>query len=68
MDVKVLLGLKRFDVLGLAETFLKEECDRVKWYGRNRDGKRASGGVAELVHRHFELRVTKSREGWCGLS
>ena len=25
MDVKVLLGLKRFDVLGLSETFLKKE-------------------------------------------
>ena len=30
--MKLLLGLKRFGVLGLAETFLKKEveCDRVR--------------------------------------
>ena len=47
--MKVLLGLKRFDMLGLAETFLKMEEEEVsvtgyEWYGRNRDGgKRANG-------------------------
>ena len=58
MDVKILLGLKMFDIVGLAEMFLKEEEVSVagyEWYGRNSDGgKRASGGVAVLVHRNLE--------------
>ena len=33
-----------------------------KWYGRNRDdGKRASGGVAMMVHKCVELRVCQER-------
>ena len=45
----------RFDVLGLVETFLKEVDVSVigyEWYSRNSDGgKRASGGMAVLVHK-----------------
>ena len=72
--MKVLLGLKRFDVLGLAGTFLKMEEVSVtgyEWHGRNRGGgKWSSGGVAVLVHMSLESRVRKSREGlvWVELS
>ena len=41
-------------MLGLAETFLKEELSitEYEWYGRNRDGgKRADGGMGVLVIR-----------------
>ena len=42
MDVKELLGLKRFDVLGFAEIFLKKEVDvsmtGYEWYSGDRDG------------------------------
>ena len=54
--MKVLLGLMRFDVLGLAETY--------KWYGRKVDGvKWASGGVAVLVYKSVESSLRRSREG-----
>ena len=49
MDVMVLLGLKRFDVLGLEMFLMKEEEVSVtgyEWYDRNRDcGKWASGSA-----------------------
>ena len=42
MDVAVLLGLTRFNVLRLAEMFLKMEekvsMTGYEWYGRNRAG------------------------------
>ena len=66
--MKVLLGLKRFNMLWLAEVFLKKEAEvsvtGYEWYGRNRDGgKWASEGVAVLVHKSLESRIRKSREG-----
>ena len=68
VDVKVLLGLKRFDVLGLAGTFLKiEEVSETgyEWYCRNRGGcKWSSGGMAVLVHMSLELsKKVKERAG-----
>ena len=68
MDVEVLLGIKRFDVVGLAETFLKQE-EKVRvtgdeWYSWNRDGgKQANGDMGVLVHKSLESSVRKSREG-----
>ena len=60
-------GLKRFDVLELAETFLQKDEEvsvpGYVWYGRNRGGSRASGGVGVLVNRSLELRVSSAREG-----
>ena len=58
-DVKVLLGLMRFGVLGLAETFLKEggECDSmIGTAGIVMVVSRASEGVAVLVHKSLEYR------------
>ena len=47
-------------MLGLAEMFLKmkEEVSVTgyEWYGRNRDGKWASGGMAVLVHKSLEVK------------
>ena len=64
MEVEVLLGLKRVDVLGLAEMLKEEVSVRYEWYGRNRDaGKWAYGGMGVLVHKSLESRVRKSREG-----
>ena len=58
-----IVGIEEVGVLGLAEMFLKKEYE-VNVTGRNRDGgKRASGGVAVVVHKSLELRVWKSREG-----
>ena len=72
--MKILLGLKRFDVHGLAEMLLKKELvsmARYEWYSRNRDhGKWANGDVGVLVSKSLELRVKKSRKGlvWVVLS
>ena len=61
-------GLKRFDVLGLVETFLqKDEAVSVAghvWYGRNGEGsRRASAGLGMLMNRSLESRVNSVREG-----
>ena len=68
VDLKLVMGLRRFDVLWLAETFLrKDEAVSVTGYmryGRNSEGgRRASGGVGVLVNRSLESRVS-AREGW----
>ena len=51
VDIKLTFQELKLDVLGLAETFLREEDEAsvagYVWYGRNREGcKRASGGVS----------------------
>ena len=52
-DIKVLMGLKMFAVLGLVEIFLKKEEEvRVtayEWYGRNRDGGKQASGVVGML-------------------
>ena len=61
MDLKLIMGLKRFDKLELAEIFLQKDEEvsvaGYVWYGKKREGGRqASGGVEVLVNRSFELR------------
>ena len=68
VDLKLVMGLKRFDVLGLAEIFLQkdEEISMAEyvWYGRNREGsRRTSGGVGVLMNRSLESRMSSAREG-----
>ena len=69
MDVKLTLQERQLDVLGLAETFLREEEEAnaagYVWYGRNRQGsKRASGGVGILVRKELHSRqLPCQREG-----
>ena len=58
----------KLDVLGLAETFLREEDEAsvagYVWYGRNREGcERASGGVGMLVRKELQSRLLCQREG-----
>ena len=53
VDLKLVMGLKRFGMLGIAETFLQKDEEvsvaGYVWYGRNREGgRRASGGVGVL--------------------
>ena len=69
VDLKLVMGLKRFDVLRLAEMFLQKgeevSVTGFVWYGRNREGggRQASGAVRVLVNRSLESRVCSAREG-----
>ena len=67
VDLKLVMGLKRFYVLGLVEMFLQKDevsLARNMWYGRNSEGGRqASDGVGVLVNRSLESRVSSAREG-----
>ena len=66
MDLKLAMGLKRFDVLRLMAMFLQkiEELSVAgyMWYGRNSEGdRRANGSVGALVNRTLESRVSSAR-------
>ena len=68
MDLKLVMGLKRFNVLGLVDIFLQKDEGVIvagyMWYGRNREnGKRSSGDVEVLVNMSSESRVSSVRDG-----
>ena len=68
VDIKLRLQELKLDILGLAETFLREEEEAsvagYVWYGRNRKGcKRASGGVGMLVRKELQSRLLPCQKG-----
>ena len=68
VDLKLVMGLKRFDVFGLTEMFLQKDeavsMAEYVWYSRTREGDgRASGGVGVLVNRSLELRLSSAQKG-----
>ena len=67
------MGLKKFDVLWLAEMFLQKDAEvsmaGYVWDGRNKEScRRANGGVGVLVNRSLEWAWVVHERGWFGRS